>query len=406
LYPHFHSMIFPIEETKLNQNIETIAEILKNHNYTTLWIAGRNNNHLPLNRGFERGFDEFYDSYNGSSYWNNAHKWLKNNSNKKFFMFLHIDKVHAPYTPSNQSILKFTNEINQKIISSERVLINRTAIAIAANPATVFTDSFIQSHGQLIQNISSIGMPKIQKLSQNFSNVHTSFFASCVNLFWSNVNRTDKSDMEYVRILYDSEIYELDQDFRSLLATIEEQNLTENTIIVITSDHGEELMEHGSVDHGSLYEECTHIPLIIKAATLPAGLRFGQLVESVDIMPTILGLVGIAAPDYAQGENLIPLLEEPHYLSNRTIYAENFNNIMSIRYGDWKYITSFEMNSGTCIFSDGQLYRLSEDPSEQKNIESVDMNVASALRNKLISEFRVMEEKLKGKVSPVCTMPR
>jgi arylsulfatase A-like enzyme len=408
LYPQFHGVITLLENRKLSIHAKTIAEILKENNYSTVWVAPLKDYNLELDKGFGRGFNEYFESQNVANntliHWNNAYKWLKENKDKKFFMFLHTYKVHDPYTPKEESLLRFTNSVNRRIVSSEGELVNETIKVIAKNPEKIFRRAFVETHKSLFQNFSSLPLQRILKLSHNDSISHTIFATLEHDIFWASVSMDNSSDIEYVEKLYDARIYELNQDFRNLLQSLGDQGLLNKTIIVITSDHGEEFMEHGKVTHTQLYEECVHVPLIVVGPTIPPAVQINEPVQSIDIMPTVLALLGMPIPEYLQGKNLVQLFEgNKNDFLNRTLYAESIDKHISIHVGDWKYILKYRINGTYCVIDNGELYNLREDPKEQKNLEEANATMAQYLKNRLVKEYDSMGEKLKGVTTPRCT---
>jgi uncharacterized protein (TIRG00374 family) len=116
--------------------------------------------------------------------------------------------------------------------------------------------------------------------------------------------RPDEADK--LRKLYDGEITFWDEHFGELVAKLKSEGLYDDLTIVITADHGEEFMDHGGFWHGTtLYDEQLHVPLYVK---LPRGERAGTTVqhwvESVDVMPTLLGLAKLPIPEAVQGVDL------------------------------------------------------------------------------------------------------
>ena len=104
------------------------------------------------------------------------------------------------------------------------------------------------------------------------------------------------NDLEYAKGLYDAEIRQVDDWVARLVEGLEEMNLMEKSIIVVISDHGEEFQEHGSVLHEKLYTTVTRIPFILVAPGLDGGRVIEHIVETVDLMPTLLELVGASIP--------------------------------------------------------------------------------------------------------------
>jgi arylsulfatase A-like enzyme len=167
---------------------------------------------------------------------------------------------------------------------------------------------------------------------------------------------------ELVR-LYNGEIEYWDQEFGKLIAELKARKLYDDLTILITSDHGEEFMDHGSYWHGTtLYDEQLRVPLLVK---LPrgdrAGTRVSHWVESVDIMPTLLRQGGIAIPEGVQGKDLMKATE-------RTFAEEdhegNVLRAMRTRRGASE-LKIIEANQGNPRgLQPLELYRTDQDPKE------------------------------------------
>lgn len=110
------------------------------------------------------------------------------------------------------------------------------------------------------------------------------------------------ADVQHIHQLYDAEVAFADAGFGALLALLERKGQRDNTIVVFTSDHGEELYDHKSWNHGhTVHEELAHIPMVIQGPTLPAGRRIPHLVSLIDIAPTLLELVDLSIPKTFEG---------------------------------------------------------------------------------------------------------
>ncbi len=130
-------------------------------------------------------------------------------------------------------------------------------------------------------------------------------------------NPTLVSDSE----LYDGEIRTVDAMIGEVVRTIEEQVGLERSIVVFTSDHGEAIGEHGMTEHGhSLHREVIQVPLILVAPGIPAGRAVESYVRTIDILPTLLDLVGRPPPSDLQGESLVPLCTAAG--PDRTVFSE------------------------------------------------------------------------------------
>jgi arylsulfatase A-like enzyme len=191
---------------------------------------------------------------------------------------------------------------------------------------------------------------------------------------------------------YDGEISFSDREIGKLLQVLEESDLERDTLVVVTADHGEGLMQRGHMHHGvHIYEEAVRVPLLFRwPGKIEAGRTLGEPVELIDLMPTILELVGVEPGDafhgrslagaLAGGESLDPqrsvFLHRRHYEPRRigdiAVAGEKFG----IRVGPWKYIVGEE--EGT-----RELFNLQEDPGELVNVCERFPAVADELQEKL-----------------------
>jgi arylsulfatase A-like enzyme len=173
---------------------------------------------------------------------------------------------------------------------------------------------------------------------------------------------------------YDREIRFTDDMLRDLFATIRELGLDDNTVVVLTSDHGEEFGEHGCTWHGEqLYDEVTRVPLMLWGSGIPAGKRIPEPVGLIDVMPTILELAGVAIPGQAMGQSLVPSLASGHAPPDRHLFSEAWTEKSCDRYAYQK--PGFAVRTGTRkliryrlgdVFR-YELYDLATDPLERSN---------------------------------------
>ena len=117
---------------------------------------------------------------------------------------------------------------------------------------------------------------------------------------------------------YDGSIRAMDVEIARLMEGLEQLGIADETLFVLISDHGEEFLEHGYHFHGNnAYGEMVNVPLIMHwPGVLPAGTVVEQTTESIDMMPTVLELAGIAPPEQAQGQSLLPLIVDPEGVSD------------------------------------------------------------------------------------------
>jgi arylsulfatase A-like enzyme len=106
--------------------------------------------------------------------------------------------------------------------------------------------------------------------------------------------------------LYDAEVAENDHSFGVLVEELKDRGLYEDTLIIFLSDHGEEFREHGVFGHGwDLYGEVMDVPLIVKPPWSTKSARVGEVVQHVDVVPTVLAAVGREMPDWLEGVDLL-----------------------------------------------------------------------------------------------------
>jgi arylsulfatase A-like enzyme len=119
---------------------------------------------------------------------------------------------------------------------------------------------------------------------------------------------------------YDGGIAYIDSQIGALLARLRELDLYENTLIVITADHGEAFGEHGLLEHGNgfVYQDQVHVPLLIKYPRRREGRQSDALASHVDLMPTVLEVAGVAAPPGLQGRTL----SQPRVGDSDAVYSE------------------------------------------------------------------------------------
>ncbi len=153
-------------------------------------------------------------------------------------------------------------------------------------------------------------------------------------------------------VLYDQEIRYVDDELRKFFGMLEERGLARSTIFVLTSDHGEEFLEHGFIGHGPhLYAEVNHVPLMFWGPGIPRGRRVAQPVGHVDLMPTILELAGVPIPGGGMGRSFADLLRagaDADVRAPAPLYSEAWTTMgvsvqieeptLAVRLGDRKLI--------------------------------------------------------------------
>lgn len=177
----------------------------------------------------------------------------------------------------------------------------------------------------------------------------------------------DFGDSEKER--YDSEIAWCDANVGRVLQHLRSEGELKNTIIVMFSDHGEEFGEHGGSAHNhGLYEQEIHVPLFISVPGL-IGRRIDAPVSLVDIVPTLLSIMGQEDTMRRHGRNLLPLMLDPDRKDYGTVFAEHYvltgghdeDTKRSVIHGDYKFIRRVEKRID-------EIFDLSSDPLERRNL--------------------------------------
>ena len=207
-------------------------------------------------------------------------------------------------------------------------------------------------------------------------------------------------DVEHLLSLYDGEIAYWDAMFGSMLDFLRVRGLLDNTLLMVTSDHGDMFGEHGKWTHGNcLYEEVLRIPLLMRhSGIIPRGGVVDVPVQNMDIMPTVLDWLGIEAPAGLDGTSL-RTLAEGQISPPRDVFSEiegsskpghwaywlaPRSDLRSIRRGNYKYIHHVRDGGAD------ELYRLAAaSPYETTNLIAADPNMAQQLRQALFTQFRI-----------------
>jgi choline-sulfatase len=170
-------------------------------------------------------------------------------------------------------------------------------------------------------------------------------------------------DIAWLKALYHGEVTYHDEHMGKFVDELRQRKLLEDTVLVVTNDHGEELGEHGKYGHGhSLYEELIRAPLIVRYPPIfPPGKQITEVVEQVDLLPTLLETLDVAQIKDVDGQSLLPLLRGEAQSRPFIALTEYLEHSRSFRLGDFKLIRTA---------GGARLYDLSKDPLETKDIAS------------------------------------
>ncbi|MEA2562013.1 MAG: hypothetical protein QOH06_3517 [Acidobacteriota bacterium] len=178
---------------------------------------------------------------------------------------------------------------------------------------------------------------------------------------------------------YDGEIAAADKIVGDLLSALEGFEVYDDALIVLVSDHGEGLGDHGEEEHGVLlYNEAIHVPMIVK---LPGGKRSGSTISKpaqlTDVVPTVLSLLDLPLPEALKGMSLLDLADAPE----RRIYSETFYPRLHFGWSDLASLTD-----GRHHYIEGpdpELYDLAADPREKSNVLARERRVYGAMRQEM-----------------------
>jgi arylsulfatase A-like enzyme len=190
---------------------------------------------------------------------------------------------------------------------------------------------------------------------------------------------------DLVRTAYRAEVHEVDHHIGVFIDFLDKQGLGEDTVIAVVSDHGEYLQEHGLYDHHGLRDEVLHVPMFIHDPRTPAGPRRNDVVSTLDLVPTLLELMGLDDLPGAQGRSLLdPVTAD----APRPVHAEwrDFRLLLrrheaaigdfqvSVQDGDEKLIRDLLYPKSSLVFD------LAADPAEDHDLFATDADSRDRLR--------------------------
>ena len=352
-FPSILSSCYPTSSINffkfLPKDSRLISEELKRYGYTT--GAFHSNPFISSYCGYNRGFDTFENF--SSSYFKRS-KIIKHAREKAFNL---LKKIRALHLLRGVQIF-FLKEpfTNAEIITEEAI----SWLHSAKKPFFLWVH-YMDAHYPHIPSHE-----KIRKTG--FSNIRR----FRVGLLWGKIDNSDnvgKKDLKDIIDLYDTEVAYIDSKIAVLLDYMEKTDILDDTIIIITSDHGEEFMEHGGFIHGEkLYDELLRVPLIIKFPGIEKKITIRLLVGLLDLCPTILDLLGLPPNKKFKGRSLLSKLErefkvDDYVISEGAASSPNSwkNRIYSYRSKELKYI--YDPKSGR-----EEAYDLINDHKETNNI--------------------------------------
>lgn len=323
----------------LPDQVKTMAEFLKEKNYRT--VSYNDGGQIAAKFGLDQGFDIYeslpFDDVKEMQFKRIVEKtesWIDTNPGEKFFLFLHTYETHHPYTPEPHYLDMFEEDYN----------------------------------GNLPEHISVELLNRINK----------------------DEVAIDDQDKQHIIDTYDAEIREMDDSFARLIAFLKKKKLYDNTLIIFTSDHGEEFGEHGiwGMHSHTLFNDQLLVPLIMKLpGSQLAGRKINPMARSIDILPTVLDLLGQDIPKDLEGATLIPLAQgraedkNMFAISQRDMPKTYPRKYWSVIQNNWKLY-------------DKKLYNLLTDPGELTDATEAYRNLKSRLESMAISFMKRRAKRL------------
>lgn len=338
----------------LPSGIPLLSEILRDNGFRTCAV----DNLFTIKPYFARGYEYYINPRSKSPHFIRAEeinfeaiKWMKEHRDEDFFLFLHYWDPHSPYLPPEK-----------------------------------YRSIFYQGKDPFALDNKSMEPAKKQIPYPFFKKWHYDFLGN-------------PSDVNYIIAQYDGEIKYVDDAIGEILEMLKGWGLEEDTLLILTSDHGENLTEHNFFfDHQGLYEPVLHIPLIIRFGEKFSHKRIEGIVQHIDITPTILDILNIKVELEFDGRSFLPLVKGEIEKANDVVVSTEctWRAGIAIRKGDWKLIKTIDQ--GLYSTSSKELYNLKRDPQEMENLYGIEREIGNEIELALCNW---LEKKLGNKPDPL-----
>jgi arylsulfatase A-like enzyme len=234
-----------------------------------------------------------------------------------------------------------------------------------------------------IDRFQRINLPKYPTNDQIESHIEWDAHHSA-----KHMNISSREDLRETLAHYDAEIKYADRNIGRIFEKMKQHGIYDDTLIILTGDHGEEFGEHGLYcEHWSTYEGTQRVPLIIKP---PSYVNFtnctrDELVTNVDLPPTITNHEELQSPSGWQGQSLIPLLKDDvdrwrnHIVVDHGLYTAQ----RAIRSNKWKLIQTHHPGLWGSVLPEYQLFALDDDPWEQHDLSESHSDIVDELKQKM-----------------------
>jgi choline-sulfatase len=344
LYPSVHGAVFTSDITRwltdrsgfrptsvLDPSRTTLAEVLRAHGFAT---AGFIQGSYPSPEfGVAQGFDVYEANVHPGIRFNveAIFDWFDRTRPRRFFVYLHTAEVHSPYMPPGPNRLWTADSPDPKVRAIARGLDEERERYRALD----FDPGY---RGWLDGSTESLRQVRKRR------------------------RQPAPRDVEHLGALYDRGIAYTDVWIGRLVDGLRARGLLDRSIFVFTADHGEELMDHGGVEHlVTHYDELMRVPLIVRVPDAGHGRVVQEEVGLIDVMPTVLDLLGVSTDLPMQGRSLRPLIEGG-WLPERPLVGEasNVAGLRALRTNRFKYLRRPDGSES--------LFDLTADPGEHTDV--------------------------------------
>jgi arylsulfatase A-like enzyme len=339
---------------QMNPDLVSVAELLQDQGFTTVAVVA--NPELTSARGFARGFDRYIELFqqSGTRPGEMQGKWKRES------------KVEA-------------REVTDAVLRQLSQLADRDFFlwVLYLDPHTPYTrhkDRFYPEGWPAELAETAVGQPVDQRLLQLPAR-------GGIEQDVSTRAQIEKKIQERIFSLYDGEIRYVDQEVGRLLEELDHAGISEHALIILTSDHGENIYDHkGHFGHGTYpFQATVRVPLLIRWPDVPPGVVDGP-VALVDLMPTVMQFAGVAAPNGLRGVALVPFDRASHHPI--LVKTMGSRGPRAYRKGSFKLIN----------WRDGRLslFNVVADPAEKHDISSVDSVRCDVMEKELAQYLRTL----------------
>ena len=330
LHPQTHQQ--KTGDAALPSSAELLSEHLQGEGFATGGFIA--NGYVSDRFGFDQGWDDYTNyireekSTEAKDVFDDAGNWIEAHKDGRFFAYIQTIDPHVPYDPPGKYLQMY-------------------------DPS--------EYAGQIRPRMTG---DLLEKAKRNPPQV----------VF-------DASDKRRLEALHDGEITKHDHFFGAFLERLSALGLANDTLIVVTSDHGEEFDDHGSWGHGhSVYQELLHVPLMFRLPNrVPAGTKVGEAVSTLDISATVTDLLGVPAMAHNEGHALVGLMLGEAPSQPAVAFSDFQDDRRVITTGRWKLILRGNLTS--------TMFDLVADPMEKNQLDASAFPIGRRYSRMLLGQF-------------------